>query len=320
MVSDSGLGGGSLKKAVMKVDLDALQPEERRILLVASPQKYDELVARLDAKKLVALAALPVLGPLLGIFGSALRMSAYLAGTWTAVGRLARRQGEDDRSFLQRLVTKGPVLIPHIDPSEARKRFRFEMGGPEDGAAYVLSPTAPDYYMLPAVANERLAQEKLAAFVQIAAALGARRIAIASAEVRAQTGRADARIPLAQAAAQLGIVARFDARGAVERQVLMEFDPPRVAPHLPSGFDAWLEAEPLLRTLVKTRLSGQPRSARVSLEFGDVLDVGVAATAELAGRGIRVGGPYRSVARSSWSFEIEYWPWDGEPLEHTGDV
>src|SRR5262249_44800962 len=149
------------------------------------------------------------------------------------------------------------------------------------------------YYLLPAVANERLAQEKMAAFVQIASALGARRIAIASAEVRSRSGRTEARIPLAQAAAQIGIVARFDAKGAADRQILMEFDPPRKAPHVPRDVEPWLEAEPLLRGLVATRLNGRPRSARVTLEFGDILDVGLEATAELARRGIHVGGPYR---------------------------
>ena len=42
------------------------------------------------------------------------------------------------------------------------------MGHPQDGTAYIPNPAASDHYLLPALANERFVQEKVAAFVEIA--------------------------------------------------------------------------------------------------------------------------------------------------------
>ena len=63
-----------------------------------------------------------------------------------------------------------------------------------------------------------------------------------------------------------------------------------------------------MRALADTRLESRPRRATVTLRFGEALDVTSDLAAEIARRGIKVGGGYRTVAASSWSFDVEFWP------------
>ena len=300
----------------MKIDFDGLPPESRALILVASDDAYRALAAQIDPLKIAKLAA-PLLlpGGLIGaVFGPAASASAYLASTWATVAAARRLGGRQEvevgepRSIIDRLIRRGDLPVPHLAPEEAARRFRFDPGGPRDGAAYVLNPFVRDHYLAPANANERLAQEKVSAFMRIGSALGARTIEILSADAVSRSGKGGADVPLPQRATQIGLHVSFDARGAVNRQVLMEFDAPRVAPHVPEDLRGFLDADPVLRALVTTRLEGRPRRARVSLQLGDAIDVDAGVTEGLARRGVHVGGKYRRVATSVWHFEIEYYP------------
>jgi hypothetical protein len=293
----------------MKIDFDALCTEERRLILVASDDRYRALVAQIDFKKLLTFASPLLVG---GVLGASVAASAYLARTFGAVTRSLGGKGvQDERPLLERLVTKGEIPLPHLSPIEAARRFRFDLGDPEDGTAYVLHPCVPDRYLRPSLANERLAQEKVAAFMQIASSLGAKRIEVVSADLLERGGSGTLRSPLPDTAAQVGLGVRFDQRKAVTRQVFMELDPPRQAPHVDREQQPFLDLDPVLGALVKSRLDGRARTARVALQVGEILDLDGHATAELEGRGIQVGGRYRKVAAASFAFEIEFWPFPG---------
>lgn len=276
----------------MHVDFDRLRPEERRLVLIASEPKYRELMAQVDWRKVLAMVS----GPMLGI-GPALAASVYLAHSF----REEQRHG-----LLERLTTKGEVPIPHLGPREAVERFRFDHGHPLDGTAYVLDPCAPDHYLPPAIANERLAQEKLAAFVQIAASLGARRIEIVSGELLSRGGGGGVDVPLDEAASQVGLNARFERKDSIARQVYVELEPHDREPSVPEPLARWTEVDPQLRALVQLRLNARPKTVRVSLRFENVIDLDARAIAELENRKIGVGGAYRSLASSAWSFEVEF--------------
>jgi len=302
----------------MKIDFDRLEPQERRIVLVASDVKYDELVNEIDWRKVVlasmasplvvftnGLLGVPAATIASGLFGLAAKASGYLASTWSAMEVHKERE---KRSLFRRIFTKGELPIPHLSPAEAARRFKFDVGGPEDGTAYLLNPCVPQHYMPLAMANERLAQEKLAAFMQIASALGARKIELASGESLESGAAGGADVPLPKAAGQIGLAATFSSGNLVKRRVLQEFGEPLVAPHVPEEFEPWLDMDPTLRATAKTRLAGNPKTLSASLEFGRIIDVTADLSAKIADRGISVGGKYREVASTRWSFEIEFWP------------
>jgi hypothetical protein len=304
----------------MKVDFDRLAPEERRLLLVASDERYAGLVRKGAQERLLALGKrfLPF-----AAFSPAAAIGAASA-VWV-VRRLRERAAlresaesaprvvdADEAVAPEALVARGEIPIPHLAPAEAARRFRFDHDLPHDGALYVLDPVAVsrDRYLRPALANERLAQEKVAAFVSIASALGARRIEILSARVDAVGAGARVRSPIPETAAQLGLGVRVDAEGTVTRQVLMELDPPSAQrpPRVPEALRGWLELDPMLRALVETRLEGAALRASFALQVGDLLDLDASLSAELEGRGVSLGGAFRRVGTSTWTFAIEWWP------------
>ena len=294
----------------MKTDFDTLAPEARRIILVSSDAKYAEFVNQIDWMKVLKLITTPLLFPVAhldfvsAVIGPAAARSAYLGATWAGT---SSRSNLGDQSWLDRMTTRGEIPIPHLSPGEAGRRFRFDFGEPKDGSAYLLDPCHLDHYLVPAIANERLAQEKMSAFTQIAATLGAKRVEIVSGEVQnASTGGA-VDVPVEEAAAQIGLGVAFDRSHKVSRQVFMEFDDPGRAPFVPPELGRWVELDPALRALVSARLAAKPRIARVNLRFEDTVDVDARITAELAERKIGVGGKYRQVTASAWSFEIEFW-------------
>lgn len=298
----------------MKTDFDRLAPEERRILLVASDEKYRALTTELDKRTLLGLLGLLAAGgvTVLGAGAASVFLSKALGAAYKGLLRApGDSQPRDLKSLVTGALTKGEILLPHLSPQEAAQRFRFDFGDPEDGAAYLANPLARDEYLRPAVANERLAQEKLSAFVRLTAALGAKRIVLVSADSEHRKAGGKASVPLPDLAAQIGIHATFESDGSATRQVFMELDPPRAAPSIPEGLDPWLKADPVLRALAETRMTARPRLARAALSFGETIDFGadaMATLAKLAGRGVELGGTYRRVAKSTFSFEVEYYP------------
>lgn len=296
----------------MKIDFDSLGSDERHIILVASDAKYAELKKEIDWKKVLFFLISPItvaevalcMKLVESMFGEKAAKSTYLSTTWT--GMAARSQAKD--SPLAALFTKGEIPIPHLALPEARERFKFDVAHPQDGTVYLLNPCRDDQYLLAAQANERLAQEKLAAFMQLASALGAKRLELKSGEVEETSAKGKVEGPLPNAAGQLGLSASFEKDGSVQRQVIMEFGKPKKAPTVPEKLVPWLSMDPTLQSMADTRLDGEALKAMVNLAFDDTIDVGADVTAKIAGRGLKVGGTYRSVARSRWCFEVEFWP------------
>jgi len=70
----------------------------------------------------------------------------------------------------------GEVIVD----SEIPKALRFDIGHPKTNTLYVQNPCVPLHYIVAALANERFVQEKIAAFTEIAACLGAKRIGCGS--------------------------------------------------------------------------------------------------------------------------------------------
>jgi hypothetical protein len=294
----------------VKVDLDTLAPEERRIVLVATDETYARLTESIDWKQIAKVAGFAMLGALLppvallpyasAVIGRAIAGTQYLTPT------LARavREGREVRSARFKV---GELPIPHVAPVEAARRFRFDHGMPEDGSAYVLNPVRVDHYVRPALINERMAAEKLAAFMRLCGALGAEEIAVTSGETLDVEGRLAAAAPLPDAAGQLGLHAQFRNAREVERGVVARFDRSGAAPFVPDDVRPWLAIDPLLEAMANGRLQHGLREQACTLSFRDVVDIGAEACLALEGKGIDVGGRYRALTSSRWSFVVKFY-------------
>jgi len=293
----------------VKVDLDALAPEERRLLLVASDATYARLTESVDWKQVAKVIGFAALGALLppvallpyasAVIGSAVARTQYFNPT------LARaiREGRDVRNVRFRV---GELPIPHVPPGEAARRFQFDHGMPEDGAAYALNPVRGDHYVRLALINERMAAEKLAAFLRLCGALGAEEIAVTSGETLERQGRGGATTPLPDAAGQLGLHATFRSAHEVERAVVARFDRTGAPPHVPDDVRPWLSVDPLLEAMANARLHHGLREHACTLSFHDAVDVGAEACLALEGKGIDVGGRYHALTASRWSFAVRF--------------
>jgi hypothetical protein len=289
----------------VKLDLDALAPEERRLILVATDDTYRRLTERIDWAAVSKLAvfklmsaatpAMSLLPFVSSVIGDKLARNGYLSPTWV-------RALEGLRSTKLRA---GEIPLPHLAPGEAARRFKFDHGMPEDGSAYVLNPVRADHYVRPALINERLAQEKLRAFLRLCGSLGAEEVIVTSGETLHRDGKLGATLP--DAAGQLGLHATFRNAREVERGVVARFDPPSAPPSIPDDVCGFLAIDPIVEGMAQSRIEHRLREQACTLTFGESVDLGAEACATLEGKGIDVGGKYRSLQTSRWTFVVRFY-------------
>lgn len=290
--------------------------EQRRVILVASKEKQQELIPMLpdlDWWKWALIIGAGVVNPgvvvALGLGQAGL--SALIAA-WRLYHSAANSKGDDGvelLSFWKEVLASGELPFPAIEPAEAQRAFRFDVGQyPVDGSLYMQHFMEPEYYLLPSDYNPRLARQKAAVFKMIAADLGARRVEIVSAQTMERNWFGKPKIPIPEAAVQIGIEASFDSAGLIKRSTVAEFDRPKTEPRVLPKHQRWVSEYPDLAAMVHGRLEQRMRRDKVSLEMKDTCSIGAKVVADLAGKGVELGGRYQSVAHSLWHYEIEYWP------------
>lgn len=267
----------------MKVNFDELHPIERPVILVASDNKYEALKEEIPwgrIIKLIPLFLLPYsfLLPLLSM-------------------------GQDK---LKELLKRGEIPLPHISPKEAVDRFNFDHGHPVDGGAYLSHPVLDDHYLVPSVANERLAQEKVAAFTDLTAALGAKTVKLITAEFLDKKN--SAKMDISADAARFGI--HISNENGVDKitNVFREYDQPGQKPYVPDHVYKWLDEDPLFRSIANGRTQAKVRTDKAHLHIKNHYRIDSNITLGLEGKGIHAGTELRDVFSSVYSFKIEYWP------------
>jgi hypothetical protein len=200
------------------------------------------------------------------------------------------------------------VPIARFTPSEARRLFRFDVGHTaSNGTLYLRHPTFEDRYIAPAEFSRILAREREAAFRQLAAALGARQLELVQASVKTKKELFGSKVSIPEAAADVGIKASFDSDGSFRRQVYATFGKPLSIPHVPADLEPWVAMDPDLRTMARARTEANQLSIRVNLEFKQTQSLGGQVAAKVAGRGLDIGGTYKELSHSTWSFEVHFW-------------
>jgi hypothetical protein len=282
---------------------DKLPPEHRPLILVASDDEYRQLTARLNsAKTLALLSVLPT-----SLTPASLTPFAPLLQNSFIEPALAHC-GVNDLHELCSCLRRAKVPFPRLSPAQASARFAFANGHPQDGMAYLRDPARPNRYLVPALANERLAQEKVAAFHDLASALGAQKLALLSGATVGENDQTASGPPLRRAAGQLGIHAQFDPTGNLEQQSYREFGRPPRGPYVPDHVRPWLATDPLLESLATSRINGNVLKSQVSLIVNDPIDIGEQTIEAIRSLHVAAGGRYQPVVHSVWSFAIEFWP------------
>jgi hypothetical protein len=199
-----------------------------------------------------------------------------------------------------------PRLSRIVDLEEARQRYNFDLGHPEDGAAYLENPAVSGHYIQPAKYNQRFNQEKVAAFVEICDALGCKTLSLESGNIDKQSR--DAGITIRDAAIEAGLNVDLKDEHTVGKQVYAEFAKPQEPPHLPASLERWTHQDPILRSLVSSRLNhSRLMKKKVTLNLENESKFAAELSAKLPEIGVKVGGKHSKVTESTWSFDVEFW-------------
>ena len=226
--------------------------------------------------------------------------------------RLARilfTSGSEEKQKAASATTVESLPVVQVQISDARSLYRFDMGHPMENTLYIHNPCLPGHYILAAVASERFTQEKIAAFTDIAASLGAKTISLISGAINEEAGTANT--TLEAVATRAGLNAEFSDKNKVQRGVMMEFGPPREKPHIPEELEPWLRQDPLLRIFVKTRLRQNLRHSKITLQLREQFEFAADLSAKFLSFGVSVGGDYHHVTESTWLFEVEFFSKEG---------
>ncbi|KCY10460.1 hypothetical protein J599_2547 [Acinetobacter baumannii 1598530] len=289
------------------------------LILVADKQKLLELAKgsklKFDRQLLIqiSLAAASLLSKLNPITSVA---SSIAVAAVTAYGFKKTAPEKDKTEFLQEKILKKiqdelslSTEIVCIDPANA-KSLKLGIGDkPTNGSFYIKHPLLEDFYIRPSEYELTLAREKEAAFRTLASTLGAKSITLLDAKFLDSNGSVKVNTKVMQAVStNIGISASFDKSGVVSREVCSEFGPPRKEPFIPEELKMWTEFDPDLRTMARDRLDGHLIKHRISLKFKDNFSGGGKIAAEIADKGLDIGGSITKNVSSVWFFEVEYYP------------
>lgn len=288
------------------------------LILVADQQKLVELASNseieFDHSLLLQLGGAALFATKMNPWGFA--VSAAITAATTLYGHNKKSEKKVDVIVLQKqiLTTIKEKLslsteIFCIDPSDAVS-IKLGIGDkPTNGSFYIKHPLLKDFYIRPSEYELTLAREKEAAFRKLASSLGAKSITLLDAKFLDSKGDAKVNAKVMDTLkTKIGISANFDKSGAVIREVSSEFGPPRRLPYVPEELKAWTEFDPDLRLMAHDRLEGHLIKHRISLRFQDKNTGGGKIAAEIAKKGLDIGGKISKNVSSVWVFEVEYYP------------
>ncbi|MGJ3248681.1 MAG: hypothetical protein ACFE0I_21720 [Elainellaceae cyanobacterium] len=292
-----------------------IKPEERPVIIVATPLKVEELAKKDLSQLLNPKAASEAIWNVSKAAKDAFESMSEenpLEAVWN-VSKAAKDAFESMPEEHSLAVLEELLDLNHqlhwYKPSEARKLFKFDIGHtPENGEILVQHPVAKDLYLIPTKYSARIAKEKESAFIRIAASLGAKELRLISAEVKERRGRWGSSFPVSQAAAQIGISADYDKSGRVLESTYSRFGKPNSLPKVPAELQGWVDSNPDLKAMVHGRLHANLELHRVTLEFSERTGIGGEIAVKIFDKGLSSKSRHEQLVHSVWEFEVEYWP------------
>ena len=154
-----------------------------------------------------------------------------------------------------------------------------------------------------------LEREKEDAFRRLASTLGAKTIVLKDAKKKKKNGDLSVSATLPKIVSlNIGISANFESNGAIIREVYSEYGIPRREPYIPDELKEWVRINPDLRLMTLDRLEGHLIKHQVTLELKDTFTGSGKIAAEIAKKGLDIGGSITKNVSSIWTFEVEYYP------------
>lgn len=286
------------------------------LILVADKQKLLELAkgSKIEFDKKLFIQISLATATIVSKFNPIAALITTVAATAYNFGK-SSTVVEEEEFLLERILEKIQnelalsSQISYVTPSNASS-LKLGIGDkPTNGSFYIKHPLLEDFYIRPSEYELTLAREKEAAFRSLASCLGAKSITLLDAKLIDSSGKIKLNSKTMQSvSSNIGISASFDKNGVVSREVYSEFGLPRKEPYIPAELKLWTEFDPDLRTMARDRLDGHLIKHRISLRFMDNFSGGGKIAAEIANKGLDIGGKIAKNLSSVWIFEVEYYP------------
>lgn len=283
------------------MNLRMLDPRDRRIVIIASPERAQKLysLSLLENTPSLFLPFFPLLltEPLLKLLENSPFIEHKIIGT---LGYKVYRY-----KVYKKLKKLGKPLYPIFDLKTARDQFRFPIGHPVDGTAYACCEEEPDLYVPLASFHRYMYEAKLMAFHELCANLGVRRCIVVYAEEDGQDITMKTGLP------KLGIISGTLSVGISEHSnetvtVFAEYPPPNSP--IVETHNRWMNGEPTWMMMQKLRLKQNLQKWRVEFSYVDEMGINAEVAAKLVGFGINIGGNFEKMHRRKWIFDVEFWP------------
>ncbi len=229
----------------------------------------------------------------------ALLGSSYLVPTLGAAGR-------DGPGSLRRRLWQRRWPWPVFGAETLAAHAIFDAGHPLPDRSYLLHPLHDNTYLLPVGAPAELARQKVAAFFDLVAALGARSVELVSAACLDSLPGGAVRAALVYAAARAAIQAGFDGKGRLGRRVLAEYPRPSREPFVPELLTGWVNLAPELRALVHARLDAKVNRYQVTLILGQELELHPDFLFASVAAGLKIGELTRPLPVTLWTFHVDF--------------
>lgn len=187
---------------------------------------------------------------------------------------------------------------------EASKLFKFD-SDPANGAIYCKHPFDHNRYITPSSAQVRLVEEKMFAFTELAAALGAKEIRVTLDDKSSQ--RSEIKALYDQIINKVGFSAASQYSYASKTEVHRTYDKPKRAPYIPDRLQAWVESDPHLQSMATERIEHGLSTQNVLFEVKEMVNLDAKVTARLTAYGFNIGGEFEKVTNTSWAFTVDFW-------------
>lgn len=239
--------------------------------------------------------------------GAAIKLGSGL------IGRTPPENAEElsDAALLEQLeaALKLPMPVTRMTVAEAMAAFRFgDSPMPRNRELYLRHPIWDNQYVPALEYPNRIIREKHAAFMKLAAALGAESITLKSVKVSSSSGGAKLKAPLEQIAGSLAISAKFDNTGTVMEAFTDTFAKPDGAPYVPDELQRWVETDTELERMAFNRMKAKALASRISLSTSSRVGLDADVLAKVADAEVSASANYLAAATSIWEFEVKYHP------------
>lgn len=277
-----------------------------KIVLVATQEKLRDLCIQSEIPE--AVHSLADRNPLWGGMDKYLAMGgkyAYKKYRETDVEKLSTDEMLNLISSNLELGYKIHLVHPDNVDSELNLGTKLLAG---NGAIYFEHPLYNGMYLLPSKYSSTMCSEKESTFLRLAGALGAKRIQLEAIQTSDKNSVFGGKFSAKEVAGELGFSANFDKTGSVVKSIYKEFHKPLFSsPVIPKDLAEWVQYDSDLRTMAADRIEANAKMSKVRLEFSESTTFGVNIAGKMAARGFSVGGQTRTLTRSIWSFEVEYY-------------